>query len=191
VNPDPLACSAFLIAAFVIAGIAQTAWFSSPRSRAFAAPLDGGLTVRGRRLLGDHKTLRGLVVIVPSTAGAFAALSVLAGDARAHLLWALSPTQYAALGAWAALGFMAGELPNSFVKRQLGIAPGEGARSPAGAVVQFVVDRVDSGIGMLAAMSVAVPTPALTWALVLLAGAPLHWGFSALMCQLGLKARPA
>jgi CDP-2,3-bis-(O-geranylgeranyl)-sn-glycerol synthase len=191
VNPDPLACAAFLIAAFVIAGVAQTAWFSSPRSRAFALPLDRGRTFRGRRLLGDHKTTRGLVAIVPAAACAFAALSVLAGDARGRALWALSPPQYAALGAWAALGFMAGELPNSFIKRQLGIAPGEGARSPAGAVVQFIIDRVDSGIGMLAAMSVAVPTPPLTWAVVLLGGGPLHWGFSVVMHQLGLKARAA
>jgi CDP-2,3-bis-(O-geranylgeranyl)-sn-glycerol synthase len=186
-----VACAVFLIAAFVIAGMAQTAWFSSPRSRAFAAALDGGLTLRGRRLLGDHKTLRGVVVIVPATACTFAALSVLAGDARAHALWALSPMEYAALGAWAALGFMAGELPNSFVKRQLGIAPGEAARSRSAAVVQFVVDRIDSGVGMLTAMSVAVPTPALTWALVLLGGGPLHWGFSVVMHQLGLKARAA
>ena len=190
-SPNPLACSAFLIAAFVIAGIAQTAWFNSPRSRAFAVPLDGGLTLRGRRVLGDHKTLRGFVVIAPAAAFAFVALSTIAGDATARFLWTLSPGQYAGLGAWAALGFMAGELPNSFVKRQLGIAPGGATRSGAGAVVQFVFDRVDSGVGMLIAVSVAVPTPALTWALVLLAGAPLHWGFSVAMHQLGLKARPA
>ena len=190
-TPNPVACSAFLIAAFVIAGIAQTAWFHSPRSCGFAAPLDGGITLRGRRVLGDHKTLRGFVVIVPAAALAFAALSTLAGEASRHFLWALSPAQYGALGAWAALGFMAGELPNSFVKRQLGIAPGGAASSRAGALVQFVIDRVDSGIGMLAAVSVAVPTPALTWPFVLLAGAPLHWGFSIVMHQLGLKARPA
>jgi hypothetical protein len=190
-SANPYAAAAFLIAAFVIAGAAQTAWFGSSRSRAFAAPLDGGLTFRGRRVLGDHKTLRGFVVMVPAAACAFALLSVAAGDARGRLLWALSPAEYAALGGWAALGFMAGELPNSFVKRQLDIAPGGTASSRPTAMLQFAADRVDSGIGMLAAMSVAVPTPALTWAIVLLAGAPLHWGFSVVMYLLGTKERPA
>ena len=189
-NPNPFACAAFVIAAFVLAGVAQTAWFGSPWSRALAAPLDGGLTFRGRRVLGDHKTLRGVVVIVPSTGCAFALLSILAGDAH-RFLWTLTPAEYAALGAWAALGFMAGELPNSFVKRQLGIAPGGVASSRTAGLLQFVADRVDSGIGMLAALSVAVPTPALTWPIVLLAGAPVHWGFSAVMYQLGLKERAA
>ena len=190
-SANPYAAAAFLIAAFAIAGVAQTAWFGSSRSRAFSTPLDGGLTFRGRRVLGDHKTLRGFVVMVPAAACAFAVLSVAAGDARVRLLWALSPAEYAALGAWAALGFMVGELPNSFVKRQLGIAPGSIASSGPTALLQFVADRVDSGIGMLAAISVAVPTPAITWAVVLLAGAPLHWGFSVVMYLLGTKERPA
>ena len=190
-NPNPVACAAFLIAAFVLAGAAQTAWFTSPRARAFAAPLDGGMTFRGRRIFGEHKTLRGFVVIVPAAACAFAGLSVAAGNATPRFLWAISPSEYAALGAWSALGFMAGELPNSFVKRQLGIAPGGVVSYGPGAFFQFIVDRIDSGIGMLAALSVAVPTPALTWALVLLAGAPVHWGFSVLMHQLGLKERAA
>jgi CDP-2,3-bis-(O-geranylgeranyl)-sn-glycerol synthase len=190
-NANPVACASFLIAAFVLAGFAQTAWFGSRWSHAFGTPLDGGLTFRGRRVLGDNKTLRGFVVMVPAAACAFAALSLIAGDARTQILWPLSPVEYAALGAWAGLGFMAGELPNSFVKRQIGIAPGRRASSRAAAVLQFLVDRADSGIGMLAAMSVAVPTPPLTWAIVLLAGAPLHWAFAALMYQLGLKGRPA
>ena len=42
---------------------------------------------------------------------------------------------YAALGAWAGLGFMLGELPNSFVKRQLDVAPGMAPRGRAGAAV--------------------------------------------------------
>lgn len=190
-GPDPTACGVFLILAFVLAGFAQTAWFRWPLSMAFAAPLDGRCTVRGRRVFGENKTLRGFVVMIPAAAGAFAVLASIAGANRARFLWPLPVGDYMALGAWAGAGFMLGELPNSFVKRQLGISPGSSPRSRVGAVVQFAIDRLDSAVGMLAALSTVVPVPAVTWATVLFLGPPLHWGFSVLLFRLGLKARPA
>ena len=36
-----------------------------------------------------------------------------------------------------------------------------------------------------------VPTPPLTWLLVLTIGPAFHWGFSALMFHLGIKPRAA
>src|SRR5439155_17039996 len=78
-------------------------------------------------------------------------------------LWPLSPGEYAVLGAWAAFGFMLGELPNSFVKRQLDIGPGDAAGGGSSArLLQLAIDRLDSGIGMMTAIAVAVPTPPLT-----------------------------
>ena len=188
---DPDACALFLLAGFTLAGVAQTAWFATPWSHAVALPLDGGLTVRGRRLFGANKTTRGFIVMVPAAAAAFAALSAAAGDPAGAGLWPLSPAGYALLGAWAAFGFMAGELPNSFAKRQLDIAPGDAPRSRPGAGLQFLVDRLDSGIGMLLAVSLAVPTPALVWLYVLLIGPAIHWSFSIVLFRLGLKQRAA
>ena len=189
VSTDPIACGVFLLAAFTLAGAAQTAWFTMPASRRFAYPLDAGLQWRGRRLFGSNKTLRGFVVMVPASAAAFALLGSSVHEFAG--LWDLSPLSYAALGALAAFGFMAGELPNSFVKRQLDIAPGRASRRYAAAILQFLVDRLDSGIGMLVVVSLAVPTPWTTWAVVLLVGPAIHWTFSVVMFRLGLKARPA
>jgi CDP-2,3-bis-(O-geranylgeranyl)-sn-glycerol synthase len=183
--PDAVTCAIFLLLAFTLAGFAQTAWFRHPWSRACAAPIDGGLTLRGRRLFGDNKTLRGFVVMVPAAAAAFALLSTV------MRVWPLSMPQYALLGAWAGLGFMAGELPNSFVKRQLDIAPGHAAGSVVATAMHFLIDRIDSGIGMLAALAVVVPVPWQTWAIVLLVGPAIHWSFSLLMFRLGVKARAA
>lgn len=188
---DPLAAAVFLLAAFTLAGAAQTAWFAAPQSHAFAVPLDGGRRIRGRRVFGDHKTLRGFVVMVPATALSFAFLRTFAADAAQAWLWPMPPGAYAALGAWAGFGFMAGELPNSFLKRQLDIAPGDGPAHPAAAFCHFVLDRIDSGIGMLVAMSVVVDVPGLTWACVLVIGPFIHWSFSVLMFRLGLKGRAA
>jgi CDP-archaeol synthase len=190
---DAGACALFLLTTFVLAGFAQVAWLASPASRAFAQPLDRGHTLRGRRLFGDNKTLRGFVVMVPASACAFVAVSQIAlqGEAQAFGLWNLTPIQYALLGAWAGLGFMLGELPNSFVKRQLDIAPGQLIPNPGGAVWQLAADRVDSGLGMLIALAMVVPVPWPTWALVLLLGWTLHWGFSAALFRLRVKPRPA
>lgn len=188
---DPLACALFLLAAFTLAGVAQTAWFASPISRGFALPLDGGLRCRGRRLFGDNKTTRGFVVMVPAAAASFALLAVAIGDRAGAGVWSLMPGTYALLGAWAGVGFMAGELPNSFIKRQLNISPGNAPRSRAWTAVQFAGDRLDSGIGMLAAVSLAVPAPALTWMYVLLIGPAIHWSFSVVLFRLGLKQRAA
>lgn len=188
---DPLACAVFLLAALTLAGVAQTAWFAAPVSRAFALPLDGGLCLRGRRLFGDNKTARGFIVMVPASAGAFALLAALSGDRAAAGLWTLSPSVYALLGAWAAIGFMAGELPNSFIKRQLDISPGDAPRSRTWTVIQFVGDRIDSGLGMLVAVSLVVPTPLQTWGYVLLIGPTIHWSFSFVLFRLGLKRRAA
>ena len=186
-----VACGCFLLAAFVIAGTAQTAWFTSPSSHRFAQPLDAGLTLRGRRLFGENKTLRGFVVMVPASAAAFALLAMLAGDPPALVLWPLSITAYAIAGAVAGFGFMAGELPNSFVKRQLDIMPGDAAQRPIASACQFAVDRLDSGIGMLLALSLLVAVPWRTVAVVLVVGPFIHWTFSVVMFRLGLKPRPA
>ena len=72
---DSAAAALFILAAFTLAGAAQTVWFAAPQSRAFALPLDGGATLRGRRIFGSNKTLRGFVVMVPAAGFAFAALT--------------------------------------------------------------------------------------------------------------------
>ena len=185
---DPLACAAFLVTAFVLAGVVHTAWLRSPASRPLAIPLDGGLTLRGRRLLGDNKTVRGFVVIVPATGAAFATLAWALGAGGSTPpagLWDLGPAGYALLGLAADVGFMAGELPNSLLKRQLDIPPGGTPRGWLPRLVCLAVDRLDSIVGMLATVSLLVPTPWQVWLYVLAVGPAIHLGFSALLFLVG------
>ena len=192
--PDPLHCGLFLIVAFVLAGLLQSLWLRSHVSRVLAIPLDGGRTFRGRPILGENKTLRGFVVMIPAVALAFAAVAIVVSLPRGvplATLWQLTPAGYAALGAWAGFGFMAGELPNSFVKRRFGILPGQAPASRLTAAICFMIDRTDSIFGMLAALTVAVPTPWQTWVLVISFGPLIHWLFSWWLFRLGVKRRPA
>lgn len=112
-------------------------------------PIDGGLTLRGKRLFGDNKTWRGAIVTIgtmTTTAWAMAQLNqccwhlpVLVPFAETHaVVWGLL------LGT----GYIVGELPNSFAKRRLAIAPGAAGNGVAGRVF-WVIDQLDSLVGML------------------------------------------
>jgi hypothetical protein len=191
-RPDPLACAFLLIVAFVAAGLVHSAWLRAPASRRFMMPLDGGARFRGRRIFGENKTVRGFMIMVPATALAFPAVAaVFSRIAPSAALWPLDLSGFAALGAWAGIGFMLGELPNSFVKRQLDVPPGEAPRGPTARAVGFLIDRLDSIVGMLAAVSLAEPTPWATWGYVIVLGPAIHWSFSVLLYYIGVKARPA
>lgn len=144
---------------------------------------------RGRRLLGDNKTARGFVVMVPATGLAFMVLA-LAGSGTPGL-WPLTAAQYLGLGMLAGAGCMLGELPNSFIKRQLRIPPGSRAAGPVAGPLFFVVDRLDSTLGALAAVMLSVPVPPATIVYVLLVGIALHGVLSVVTFRLGGKARAA
>src|SRR5439155_1243137 len=99
---NPAACAAFLVGAFTLAGVSQTAWLALPLSRRFAIPLDGGRTFRGRRIFGANKTLRGFVIMVPATGLSFAALAgLLEGSPSGQTgLWPGASADYGLLGMW-------------------------------------------------------------------------------------------
>ena len=193
VELKPGACAAFLIATLTLAGVLQTAWLAMPVSQRFAVPLDGGLTFRGRRLLGANKMLRGFLMMVPATGASFALVATLLSASPVGLsgLWRLSPRAYALMGLWTGFGFMAGELPNSFLKRQFDIAPGATAPGRLARCFFLIVDRLDSIAGMLLALALLVPVPLLVWMYLALLGPAVHWCFSYALFQLGVKARAA
>lgn len=184
---DPLTCAVFLMVSLSAAGVCQVAWLRTKASERFRQPVDMGLTLRGRRLFGENKTLRGFLVMVPASGLAFWGFSTLWGDRGG--LWTLSPGQFALLGLAAGLGFMLGELPNSALKRQLDIGPGE---APPGAALRLfclALDRTDSILGALAAVSLAVSTPWTVWLICLLVGPGVHATFSFALYVLGVKKR--
>lgn len=121
-----------------------------------AIPLDGGMTFHGKRLLGDHKTLRGLVCGI-ALALAIAYLQSL------HPFPSLEVVNYEQ---WVLLGFLqgggalVGDLIKSFFKRRIGIAPGQSWRP---------FDQIDFILGAIAATAIAFPIPLdiMTTALVL------------------------
>ncbi len=104
-------------------------------------PLDGGGTIGGRRVFGDNKTWRGAILMITGVVAAAALLSLwpwywhhLPGDVQDAGPWLY--------GLLLGLGVVVGELPNSFLKRRIGIEPGTQRRSLGGALLSLY-DQAD------------------------------------------------
>jgi hypothetical protein len=110
---------------------------------ALRRPLDGGATLGGRRVFGDNKTLRGLLVgVVGATAGVLAQRYLVGARAGGVALLDYEHVHPVALGAAIGGGAILGELPNSFVKRRVGVAPGAAGKGALGALF-YVWDQID------------------------------------------------
>lgn len=134
-------------------------------------PLDKGSSWRGKRILGDHKTARGLVAGI-----IFAVLTVLAQRALVDVapifaqisllpyseLW---PEILILLGILYGLGALGGDAIKSFFKRRIGIAPGKN---------WIPFDQLDFVIGSLALVGLVYFPPAPHIIVILILSPLLH-----------------
>ena len=184
--------SLVILVALSAAGVVHALWMRSAWSHRFDFPLDGGATYRGLRIFGDNKTVRGFMAIVPAAGAAFWLLGLVRDAGLVWLqpgLWGLRPSELLGLGLWAGFGFMAGELPNSFYKRQRGIRAGEVPARGWERTFCLIVDRLDSTLAVLCAMSLIVGLHWQTWVAVMVLGPLVHLAFSGLLYAFGVKAR--
>ena len=91
------------------------------------------------------------------------------------------------LGGTLGLGYCIAELPNSFVKRRLGIAPAQ--TSLRLAWLQYVIDQSDSVAGCLAAVRFFYRPTRTETGLAFAVGLALHVAVDQLMQALGVKGR--
>jgi CDP-2,3-bis-(O-geranylgeranyl)-sn-glycerol synthase len=122
----------FAIWFFAPAGIANSSpVFANkvPLLNKLGMPIDGGKTFRGKRIFGDHKTLRGFIVGI--IAGFFVALMQMLLYTNFSWFYELSPSvDYSnpivlVMGAVLGFGALAGDAIKSFFKRQLSVPSGE------------------------------------------------------------------
>ena len=105
-------------------------------------PIDGGLSLGGKRLFGDHKTWRVVLVTVASSVATVGLQKITGGWARPIALVDYGHLNAVAFGTAMGGGAMLGELPNSFCKRRIGVPPGGVAAGPTAALF-YVWDQVD------------------------------------------------
>lgn len=131
-----------------------------PGLKKYAAPIDGGKTIRGKRILGDGKTWRGLIggVAVGTLIGCIQTIT------QTNLHQTL-PTMTIKLAFLLAFGALFGDMAASFFKRQTGLK--RGAAVP-------LLDQLDYIIFAFIFATLATPFILQRFMIVVLITLPLH-----------------
>jgi len=139
----------FLGSPLLLAAVAQGLCIKYGWLDRLKRPIDLGLSFMGHRIFGDHKTWRGFLVNVAScTLGTAIQAWLQNGGCLPPWLPLLDYTRYCCLpGVLLGIGMTLGELPNSFLKRRLGIVPGGRGGGLLG-IAFSLFDQVDLTIGM-------------------------------------------
>ena len=156
--------------------------------RPLKRPLDFGATFRGRRVFGDNKTGRGALFM---TAGVVAAAVLLS---LWPWYWHKLPDGIQDAGPWLyglllGVSVVVGELPNSFLKRQLGIQPGAQRRGPLGVAIS-IFDQADfvlvAWVLLLPLWTMSVGQAAIVFAVV----AAVHMVINLIGYAIGARSAP-
>ncbi len=129
------------------------------------------------KLFGKNKTYRGLVFVTIANSIIFTGIA------------SLSPTKLFAwplpiIGAILGITYILSELPNSLLKRSLGIPPG--GKSPSHQFTHRVIDRCDSALGVSIAYTLLTNLNSKSFALLFLAGFLSHTVFSYISYKSGI-----
>ena len=180
--------SMFILWFFLPAGLGNAAPIVAaklPPLAAWSFPLDGYATFRGKRILGDHKTARGLL------SGVIVGIATAALQVRLYRslprVRQIIPLDYTAInpllfGALASLGALSGDALKSFCKRQLDIPPGANW-------VPF--DQVDYVLGGIAGTALSIRLTWRRYLLLLVIWTVLHPLATCIGYALKLRDRPS
>lgn len=117
------------------------------------APIDGGKYLRGKRIFGDNKTWIGFgsMIVISSIVHVIWGWAIdkldLTYKSDYYNIKKNSISYNFILGILNGFLYMISELPNSFMKRRLGIESDKRVKGIKG-IVSFIVDQVDSIIGI-------------------------------------------
>ena len=173
----------FLLLPLVISGILHMVVVKRHVFPGLAVPI-------AQPIFGANKTWRG-VVLMPLFGSCGLTLSVWTQDTwvfgRGPLPVHLGEwSSIVALGGCLGLGYVLFELPNSFLKRRLGIAPGEAAESWR--ILFFLLDRLDSATGCALVYLIFGVAP-FSVIMMIPTGMAIHITVTFLLKSVGLKER--
>jgi CDP-diglyceride synthetase len=167
------------------------AFVKSKFLQSLSKPVDGGLVLSDRkRLFGANKTWKGLIGMIVFTTICTIVLNIFPDQSTAFRSdRSLNDIPYEALyGASLGLVYTLFELPNSFIKRRLDIAPGKNATGIKG-ILFTVIDQVDSIIGSAIVLSLYTPMSSYQfWQLVLVASV-IKYAINVLLYFVRLKSQ--
>lgn len=145
----------FTMIPLILAGIANMIFTKTKLYHMHKSPIDGGKVLAdGKRMFGNHKTWIGFFSMIVFCIcfqlifGYFCNIM----DMNQHCdIYIVSPNTICFnlfFGGLTGLVYMLSELPNSFIKRRLGIEDGQTAKGIKGGLF-FIIDQIDSLIGVM------------------------------------------
>ncbi len=149
-----------------------------------AYPIDCNKKVRGQRILGDHKTWRGLIVGLIS--GTIVAILQMILVYSFPQVFYFVPSEYfyanpIILGLLLSFGALFGDMVKSYFKRQIGIPEGKS---------WLGFDQIDYVLGGIIFSFMYLPFPGSFYFLIAIEWIGMHFLFSYLGYLLSLKATP-
>lgn len=145
-----------------------------PGLKNWKTPLDFGKSYRGKRIFGENKSIRGLVI--GTIMGGLTA--VIVSKLNANTIVTIAPFW---AGALLGFGALAGDAIESFFKRRFGVKPGDS---------WFPFDQTDYIIGALLAVWPFVALPSWVVSTVFVVYFGLHLLVAYFAFRLGLKSKP-
>ena len=140
------------------------------------------------RLFGPNKTWRGAVVMpIVTTLGVYVGRAVdpIFGPSLLVSYRSVSPIL---VGCVLGVAYVLAELPNSWWKRRLGIAPGELPQTNR--FLFALLDQADSAIGCVIALYFLMSVPVAVLAVVVIIGPAVHLVVNLSLYLAGLRKRP-
>lgn len=163
----------FLLLPAILGGILNMVFIKLPILKSLQIPMDGGKSLKdGRRVFGDNKTWKGFIGMIALTA------------LSAVLFWHGTFAYSYLYGAWLGFAYALFELPNSFIKRRLGMQPGKN-----GGAIQTFFDQADSAIGYTLFLAIVHPLSWLEAICVLAIAIATHYLFNVLLFIVKLRGQ--
>jgi len=181
------------LAPCIFAGILNMLWCRTSLCRSLAKPIDAGKCLSdGKRVFGDNKTWSGFFGMIFSGVlcqilwGFVCGLPALADKNYIYIHNSNTVLLNAALGGLMGLAYVVFELPNSFVKRRLEIPSGKTVSGVKGGLF-FIIDQVDSLIGVMLVYAAFYPMPLWQYFLYIALGAGTHIAVNAVLYSLRIR----
>lgn len=171
---------------FTLSGVLQVFWLKYAKFQIFHKPLDFGQKWRGKSIFGKNKTFSGLIGMALSCMMIASVFAWIRPGVKSI------DTIGRTIAFWGLLGvvYMLGELPNSFMKRRLNIAPGETPRKTVPRRLMYVIDQTDS----VACVALFVMwREGLSWVFFtssVIFGFFIHAGFNVFLWKIRIKSNP-
>ena len=177
----------------ILSGIVNMLFVKTPIYKKYKIPIDCNKNwIDGKRIFGDNKTFIGFIsmivfcIIFQILWGYVGELCQLNSQNDWYLIYSNSIGYNAVSGFLVGLFYMLFELPNSFIKRRINIIPGKTDKGIKG-VVFFVIDQIDSLIGVFLVLKLLSGIAWSKYFLYLLVGGLTHITINLMLWLWGIR----